>query len=150
LFGTAFIPEVSPDGERIMALLSPSLGEVDVVTYRMADGKPDGNRIEIPAGGRSLSRIVIGRGRWMPDGKSVLVLNRDEKGRFGIQAYPFATGTRPGPGSWVIPGLDSSDAVETFGISPDGKRIVAAGVAISNSLMTAANVPGVKRPVAAR
>jgi hypothetical protein len=80
----------------------------------------------------------------------VLVVNRDAKGKYGIQAYPFAVGVAPGSGSWVVPGFDSSFAIETFGISPDGKKVVVAGVAISNSLMTAAHVPGVRRPAAGR
>ncbi len=86
----------------------------------------------------------------MPDGKSVLIVNRDAKGRFGIEAYPFAVGARPGSGSWAVPGFDSSSAIETFGISPDGKRIAVASVSTSNSLMTAAHVPGIRRPVPAR
>jgi hypothetical protein len=86
----------------------------------------------------------------MPDGKSVLVVNRDGNGRVGIQAYPFASGVRPRSGSWVIPALDSSEAIETFGIAPDGKRITVAEVAVSNSLMTASHVPGIRRPVPAR
>jgi serine/threonine protein kinase len=150
LFGDATIPEVSPDGERALSILSPSISEMAVTTIRTSDGKPDGFRIELPQGGLSLSRIVIGRGRWMPDGKSVLVVNRDAKGKYGIQAYPFAVGVAPGSGSWVVPGFDSSFAIETFGISPDGKKVVVAGVAISNSLMTAAHVPGVRRPAAGR
>ena len=118
------------------------------MTIRTDDGKPDGS-VEIAAGGEP----VLDRRRPGPmdaDGKSVLIVNRDDKGRFGIQAYPFAAGTRPAAGSWLLPGLDSSDAIETFGISPDGKKIVVASVATSNSLMTAANVPGVKRPAATR
>jgi hypothetical protein len=77
-------------------------------------------------------------------------VNRDGKGNFGIESYPFAPGAQPTSGSWAVPGFDSSFAIESFGISPDGRRITVAGVALSNSLMTAAHVPGVKRPVAAR
>ena len=144
------LPEVSPEGDRVVAIGGATLNEVEVVALRTADGKPDGFRLELSGGVFSLSRIILGRARWMPDGKSILVVSRNDKGNFGIEAYPAAPGDRKGSGTWAVGGWDPSVAIESFGVSPDGKRITVAGVALSNSLMTAAHVPGVRRPAAAR
>jgi len=150
LFPGGSIPEVSPDGKRVMFIQSPSMSEQDVVTVQTEDGRLDGFRLQLAQGGFSLSRIAVGRGRWMPDGRSVLVVSRDGKGWLGIEAFPFGAGVPLSAGWWAVPGFDSSTAIETFGISPDGKKVVVAAVATSNSLVTAANVPGIRRPVASR
>jgi len=150
LSGGGGIPELSPDGSEIAFIQFRSLSEQDVRTMRTADGKPDGYEVRLSQAGLGLSRIAIGRSRWMPDGKSILAVSRDAGGKFGIRKYPFAPGGAPGDGTWAIPGFDPSVEIESFGISPDGKKVAVAGVTLSNTLVAAAHVPGVRRPTAAR
>jgi len=140
------IPDVSPDGGHVISFANSSLTGEYVTTVRTEDGKTDDFRVDIPQGGLSLTRITIGRGRWTPDGKSVLILTRDAKGRFGIDRYPFAPDAGRVSGNPFVPPFDSSVAIESFGVSPDGRKITVAGVARTNSLMLASNLPGISRP----
>ena len=139
------IPEVSPDGAHVAYATNSSLTGVYVTTIRTEDGKPDDFRVDLPQGGLSLARIVIGRCRWMPDGRSVLFLTRDAKG-FRIDESPYSPAARSASGRPIVPAFDPSVEIETFGVSPDGKRITVAGVTKTNSLMVAERVPGVGRP----
>jgi dipeptidyl aminopeptidase/acylaminoacyl peptidase len=139
------IPEVSPDGAHIAFGMNPTSAGAVVRTIRTEDGKLDDFRVDLPQGGLSLARIVIGRCRWMPDGRSVVVLTRDAKG-FRVDAYPFTPGAHSLSASPLVPAFDPSVEFETFGVSPDGKRITVAGVAKSKSLMVAERVPDIHRP----
>jgi hypothetical protein len=118
---------------------------VYVTTIRTEDGKPDDFRIDLPQGGFAISRFVVGRCRWMPDGRSIVALTRDEKG-FRIDDYPFIPGVHSLAKAPLVPAFDPAVEFETFGVSPDGKRITVAGVTKSRSLMVAERVPGIRRP----
>ncbi|HET7453108.1 MAG TPA: hypothetical protein VFL12_10225, partial [Thermoanaerobaculia bacterium] len=139
------IPEVSPDGAHIACATNPTTMAVNVRTFRTEDGKPDDFRVELPQGGLSLARIVVGRCRWMPDGRSLVALTRDAKG-YRIDAYPFRPGVQSLSANPLVPAFDSSVELESFGVSPDGKKITVAGVAKARSLMVAEGVPGIRRP----
>lgn len=141
------IPDTSPDGKHVISfMISRSIADLSVTTVRTDDGKPDDYRADIPQGGFSFTRITVGRGRWMPDGKSILVLTRDPQGRFVIDRFPFAPDAGRVTGKPFVPPFDSSVAIESFGVSPDGRRIAIAAVARTNSLMVATNLPGIARP----
>ena len=139
------IPEVSPDGAHVAYQTNPQAMAIRVQTLRTADGKPDDFRVELPQGGLSLSRIVVGRCRWMPDGRSLVALTRDAKG-YRIDSYPFRPGVQFLSANPLVPAFDPAVEIETFGVSPDGKRITVAGAAKSRSLMVAEGVPGIQRP----
>jgi serine/threonine protein kinase/Tol biopolymer transport system component len=145
--GIGGIPDTSPDGKHVISFaISSSVADVSVTTVRTEDGKPDDYRADIPQGGFSFTRITVGRGRWMPDGKSILILTRDPQGRFVIDRFPFAAGAGRVTGTPFVSPFDSSVAFESFGVSPDGRKITVAAVARTNSLMVATNLPGIARP----
>jgi Tol biopolymer transport system component len=89
-----------------------------------------------PADGRILPFVVdltesgqIGRSRWLPSGKAIAFVGRDAAGRTGVFSQDFSrdatdtTATRR-----PIAAFDSALPTESFGVSPDGRRIVGSEV----------------------
>jgi Tol biopolymer transport system component len=132
-------PEISPDGKYIAAggmkvgLASP----VAVAVYRFSDGTPTAFRAEVWTSGTGASS------RWMPDGKSIAFLGFDGKLNIGVYVQDFdpnhdTTATRR-----ELAGFDSPIQTQTFGISPDGKRLVLEGPEGAQSLLLVSGLEGI-------
>ncbi len=137
------LPEISPDGEHVLlSQYDPPRTTLRVV--RLADGRPLGFEVPLtwtPAVGRRL--YVRGRARWLPDGRGVAYVDEDEGGRSSVFGREFWPGlSRPGPARPVA-GFDPDLLTESFGISPDGRRITLATRDSASNLVLASGVAGV-------
>jgi len=130
LLGGAFtIPEVSPDGRWVASVDANTLSQerTELRIVRVEDGA-DVARFEVWQGtlNPGLFGVTVGRSRWMPDGKTLAFLsaNPDELSEFGIYAQPVASGRDTSGERRLLYRGSLGSPPESFGISPDGKRLV--------------------------
>ncbi len=133
--GTTAWPEVSPDGRHaLFTVLRPSGNVVRVV--RLADGQVLPFEIAARGGG--------GRARWMPDGRAIAYVDRDQQERTGVFAQDFAPGRDTSGTRRPLAGLTYDLEAESFAVSPDGAKIVVAMLEFSSNLLIAEGVPEVE------
>ncbi|MGH7341421.1 MAG: TolB family protein, partial [Candidatus Rokuibacteriota bacterium] len=134
--GTWSTPDVSPDGSHVVFRTGTVPRAVWVA--RTTDGQVVGSPIELPGDNRN------GRPRWAPDGRSLMFTGSDETGAFGIYAQEFPPGPETASTRRRVAGFVLDSPLETFGISPDGKRLVYSTVDQMDSLMLADGLRGVE------
>lgn len=103
-------------------------------------GSDSGFELPIRADFLRAAQVVVGRSRWMPDGRSIVLVGLNEQGLTGLFRQEFGPGRKPAP--TPLTGFDPEMATESFGISPDGSRIAIAAWEQIFSLMIADRVPG--------
>ncbi len=143
--GSAIFPEVSPDGKYAAYMTNFLPDSVAIRVARVADGSPANFEIHIPIRNVSTSGS-LGRLRWMPDGGAIAFLGQNERGVNGVFVQRFAPGRDTSATRRQIGGFDEESSTESFGISPDGRRLTVAGWDQVFSLVLAENVPGVSPP----
>jgi hypothetical protein len=111
---------------------------------RLEDGELEDFEILVEAHRRTT--ISLGRSRWMPDGSAIAFVGQDESGAIGLYAQDFVPGRDTSASRHKVAGFDPDVAAESFGIAPDGSRIVVAGWVQLFSLMEAEGVPGLLAP----
>ena len=120
----AILPELSPDGQLILFQKSrgPHLAVVGVAS--LAEGRvlPFEIRVDVVRP----PPPVLGRARWMPDGKAIAFVGQDTLGRTGVFVQPVVVGEDTTDERQPLAGFDSDWAVESFAVSPDGDRMVLA------------------------
>jgi len=79
--------------------------------------------------------VTLGRARWMPDGKAIAFVGQDESGASGVYAQDFVPGQDTAASRRKLAGFDPDVAAESFGLAPDGSRLVLAGWVQLFSLM---------------
>ncbi|MBI5446986.1 MAG: PD40 domain-containing protein [Deltaproteobacteria bacterium] len=124
------VPEISPDGS-LVAIAVPGNGGMLIHIVRLADGSPF--PFEQP------TRVGPPRPHWMPDGRSLVFKDRHPGG-------PITLWTRPLEGQAParrLPGFEGIGNIETFDVSPDGKRFAVSVLELSRSVLLVENVPGV-------
>ena len=86
----------------------------------------------------------------MPGGRQFLFTAHDTAGALGIYAQDFdptrdtTASRRP-----LLP-FDPDLAIESFGISPDGRTVIVSRSEATQSLILAEGVPGVRPPIRAQ
>ncbi|HVF61987.1 MAG TPA: protein kinase [Thermoanaerobaculia bacterium] len=138
------IPEVSPDGRYVLCGHGVDLFRTDLVVSRVADGAPVPFTIRVT--GTVRGAPVLGRARWLPDGKAIAFVGQDERGVFGVFAQDFVPGRDTSATRRLLGGLEPEATTESFGISPDGRRLTVAILERLSSVMVADGLPDVARP----
>jgi Tol biopolymer transport system component/tRNA A-37 threonylcarbamoyl transferase component Bud32 len=142
--GRATIPEVSPDGRHAVFRSFTGKYPARLRVARLEDGELEDFEILVEAHRRTT--ISLGRSRWMPDGSAIAFVGQDESGAIGLYAQDFVPGRDTSASRHKVAGFDPDVAAESFGIAPDGSRIVVAGWVQLFSLMEAEGVPGLLAP----
>jgi serine/threonine protein kinase len=135
-------PEVSPDGRYASyGFYKQSLN--DIFTYERVVDIETGTQLpfEIKVSNRDR---VGGRMRWMPDGKSIVFIDEDEKGNWGLFAQDFIPGKDTASSRRQLAGFEPDRKIDTFSISPDNSSIVMAEVEVLSSLIMAEGIPGIE------
>lgn len=114
--GTTMLPELSPDGRWISYVDGNSA--LAVVSI---DGGTPQTFAPLPA--QTIPAVSFGRSRWTPDGKSIVYLDRDGANGTALFAQKFEPGVDTHASRKRIVGSAQS-IPESFGVSPDGKRLV--------------------------
>ncbi len=138
--GYMTLPEMSPDGQFVAYTVVQKDAAI-VRVLRMPDGAAVPFEVVLPFGNSRVGSM-FGRARWMPDGKRIAFVGQDERGSLGIWVQDFVPGTDTKETRRALGGFDGEGATESFGISPDGKRMTIAVWEQSFSIFLAENVPG--------
>ncbi|HET9794139.1 MAG TPA: protein kinase [Thermoanaerobaculia bacterium] len=136
---TIAYPETSPDGAYVAYRVNDDPARCSVHVCRLSDGKPTPflARLEIRKGYASTS---VGRVRWTPDGKTVVFVGQDEHGAYGLYRQDFDPARDTSETLRPFGAFDPEVANESFGISPDGKRLTVAGWEQLSTVRVAENV----------
>ncbi|MEE8367356.1 MAG: protein kinase [Thermoanaerobaculia bacterium] len=141
--GATGLPEVSPDGRHIVFSTQITSSTVLLEVVRIEDGAKVPFRISCEGDAATRYTITLGRARWLPDGKGIAFVCGD--GGLGIYRQDFRPGTDTRATRRVLVSGDDASAPESFGISPDGRRITVAEIEILRRIETIANLYGVTR-----
>jgi eukaryotic-like serine/threonine-protein kinase len=134
-------PEVSSDGQYVL-YHTEAIGSGNVHAVRIADGKQVISPIELPPAGRLRGAdISFGRGRWRPDGRAILFVGADAKGESVIMEQPFRPGEDTTSMRHVLKAAEEGLSIESFGVSPDGKRVTISFVDDQYAIMRMEGLP---------
>ncbi len=136
--GATNLPETSPGGDLVVYTMVPyAAAEVTIRVARISDGTVmPFDCVTSNVGG------VPGRARWMPDGRAIAYCDVDSLGIGGVSVQEFDPSGRVARGARrPLAGFDPDYPTESFGISPDGSRIVLSGIETLNSVMLAERHP---------
>jgi Tol biopolymer transport system component len=142
--GQVTLPEVSPDGRHAVFKTFSGKYPAKLRVVRLGDGALE--PFEILVDRHRRTTISLARPRWMPDGRAVAFVGQDEDGATGIFAQDFVPGEDTSSTRRKLGGFDPDVAAESFGIAPDGSRLVIAGWVQLFSLMEAEGLPGLLAP----
>jgi len=136
--GGIAIPELSPDGRHVL-FAAVGQGGFRVNVLDLATGEQP-LHIELPRVSWH-ANILIGRARWMPDGHGIAIVGQDQAGRTGIFVQDFVPGQTTRAPARPLADFSHTFASESFGISPDGRRIVISALFERTSLKVVEQVP---------
>jgi hypothetical protein len=89
--------------------------------------------------------MPMGRSRWMPDGSAIVFVTQDANGRDVLVRRPLDD-WRAGSSRSDTLFAASSDLIESFGISPDGRKLVASVLEYLSGLSIVDGIKGVVPP----
>jgi len=140
--GATFLPEVSPDGRHASVIVG--IGTL-VSNLEILDLQT-GARSRYPVPTPILQGYnSSGRSRWTPDGRAVVFVYTSPDGRDRLLRRQLSAWQAGGGAiDTLIP--ETTEALESFGISPDGRRITVAVVDWLSGLTLAEGVKGIVPP----
>ena len=86
--------------------------------------------------------VQPGRTRWMPDGRTLVLVVIDGQGQGILSAQDFRPGQNTDASRRVLLGTKPNTDIESFGISPDGRHVAVSRIEETRSLKLAEGVPG--------
>ncbi len=87
--------------------------------------------------------VTYGRCRWMLDGKAIAFVGLDESGHSRIFVQDFVPGKDTSSTRRALGAISDSTDVESFGISPDGRRIA---ISTTRQISTLTLAEGLGKP----
>ncbi|HEX2061656.1 MAG TPA: hypothetical protein VHK90_13025, partial [Thermoanaerobaculia bacterium] len=141
--GRTALPEVSPDGQYVAFLSQSRTANAEIRVVRISDGQDMG--FAIRSRGTRRTSAILGRSRWMPDGKAIAFLGQNEEGVNGVFVQDFVPNTDTSATRRPLGGFDRERATESFGIAPDGMTMTVAGWEQLFSLFSIEGVPEVTK-----
>ena len=138
--GPVQIPEISPDGQFIL-YVDGLTGRIRVV--RLQDATAVAFDIAIIR--RRNTTAVLGRARWMPDGRAIAFIGQDEHGVNGVFVQDFVPGRDTAATRRQLGGFDPENSAETLAVSPDGKFLTVGAWEQMFNVMIASNLSGIGR-----
>jgi serine/threonine protein kinase len=135
--------EVSPDGRHATFLSLDLVRAVNTIgVVEIATGRVVPFQIRVPyRSGLAASRVLIGRTRWLPDGRAIAWIGEDKGGITGVFAQDFVPGQDTSATRRKLAGFSRDYVTESFGIAPDGGRLALATLTHSGRLMIAEGGP---------
>jgi serine/threonine protein kinase/Tol biopolymer transport system component len=142
--GNNQMPEVSPDGRYVAYVADHGTDRAILHVAQVADGAVLPFEIRLPSWVPA-GDVDVGRSRWLPDGRGIAFIGREENGTYAVYFQEFA----PAGGSRRrLVALEPGLAAESLGIAPDGQTMTVAFLDVVSNLMLAENVPGIESAAA--
>ncbi|HUL77562.1 MAG TPA: protein kinase [Vicinamibacteria bacterium] len=140
--------EVSPDGRFATFLrLDPDASVNTIGVVEVATGHRLPFEIRVPYRlGPDAGRVLTGRNRWLPGGGAIAWVGEDETGLTGIYAQDVAVDKDTSATRRKLAGFSVDYLSESFGLSPDRKKVTLATLTRFGRLMIAEGVPDVAPP----
>ncbi len=131
------LPEVSPDGRHVLFLLNRNPGLAIVGVASVEDGRvlPFEIRVEV----RRQTQALLGRARWMSDGRAIAFVGQDESGATGVFTQAFALAGDTSATRKPLAGFDVDRLTESFDIDAD--RVILAESDQRSDVMAAVGLP---------
>jgi eukaryotic-like serine/threonine-protein kinase len=142
--GRVSLPDTSPDGRHALYRVFSGKYPAILRVVRLDDGRIEPFEIAVDA--KRPTTVTLGRARWMPDGKAIAFVGQDEEGGFGIFLQDFVPGQDTIATRRKLGRFSPDIAAESFGVAPDGSRLVVAGWVQLFSLMEGEGLPGLLAP----
>jgi len=143
--GGANMPDVSPDGRYVAFANARATRSVTaLVVVRVADGSVV--PVPFPVPRTRGTEALLGRPRWMPDGRALAFLGQDENGVNGIFVQEFDPARDTTSTRRKLAAFQAGVEAESFGISPDGKTLVVSALERLFGMITLEGIPGIGRP----
>jgi len=142
--GRVSLPDTSPDGRHVLYRVFSGKYPAILRVVRLEDGQAEPFEIAVDAKRRTT--VTLGRARWMPDGKAIAFVGQDEDGGSGIYLQDFVPGQDTVATRRKLGRFSPDIAAESFGVAPDGSRLVVAGWVQLFSLMEGEGLPGLLAP----
>jgi Tol biopolymer transport system component len=147
--GATLVPELSPDGRRVLFVTDDPTSDDRVRLIRVAEVETGAMlpfRIVVRSPLAASDQVLEGRGRFTPDGRSILFVASDAEGRYGVFSQDFEPGRDTQATRRAVAGFDADLLTESLGLSPDGKSLVVSTMRVSSSLQLAEGLPGLEPP----
>jgi hypothetical protein len=143
LAGTFKDPATSPDGKHVAFIDVSEPNHARLRIARIADGAFDTFVLDVqvnPAAGVAGFRL-----RFTPDGRSVMFGGFDPAGPSAMWIQAFEPGRDTTSTRRRIALFDAAQTVETFAISPDGRRVIVSATERPSDLVLVEGLAGVRR-----
>jgi serine/threonine protein kinase len=131
-------PEVSADGAFVVCSRPEGGGPIAIDVIRVADGT-------VYPFARGFTGIVSVRARWIGATHTIAFRARDAEGTISLFAQEFRPGIDTTSTRRKLISTDADAVLETFAVSPDGKRAILAIVDEASGLMMAEGVEGIMK-----
>jgi Tol biopolymer transport system component len=140
------IPDLSPDGRYLSCITDVGTIEAKLSVFDLAERKALPNPVPLQV---LPGTVQIGRSRFTPDGNAVVHISAKPDGHPILVRRPLSAWSG-GAGRVDTLFAGSTETIESFGLSPDGKRAVVSVVDWLSGLSIAERVPGIVPPMKRR
>jgi Tol biopolymer transport system component len=142
LRSATLIPDLSPDGRYLSVIAAVGTLESKLIVFDLSERKS----LEVPVPLQvAPGTVQIGRSRFAPDGRSVVYVHAREDGRPILLRRPLSA-WHTGVGRTDTLFAGATEAIESFGFSPDGRRAAVSVVDWLSGLSIAEGVHGIVPP----
>ena len=143
---SVLVPEVAPGGRLALFVVDPGESRRLIRVVDVETGKPVPFEIEVAWPASASNQILFGRARWTPDGKRIVFIGANAEGRSGVYLQDFTPGHDTAATRRAVAGFAPDVLTESFGVSPDGKRLVVSTLQEYSSLTLAEGLAGLEPP----
>ena len=144
--GAALIPEVSPDGRRVLFVTDNREGGRFIRVADVDSGTLVPFAIEVRWPASASDQVLYGRARWAPDGKGIFFIGANREGLSGVSFQEFAPGRDTRATRREVAGFAPDALSESLGVSPDGNSLVVSTLHEYSSLTLAEGLAGLEPP----
>ncbi len=134
----SLLPEISPDGKYALYVVFHSLNyQIRVVEIESGEIVPF--IIDISTVERHQT-VTFGRARWDADGGAILFVSQNDVGHIGVHVQDFVPGADTIGTRRELVGFVNDSAIESLGLSPDGRFLTVSAAFQRLSLKQASSV----------
>ena len=144
--GAALVPEISPDGQKVLLVTDGRDGQRLIRVADIETGALVPFQIEVTWPPSASSQILFGRARWTPDGRRIAFIGANAEGRSGVFVQDYTPGRDSAATRRAVAGFAPDTLTESLGVSPDGKSLVVSTLHEYSSLTLAEGLAGLEPP----